>query len=498
MSFVNQIPEWENTGTEPSESLRKGGFAGGYKPPASVFNWFWNRVTKAIAELQGMTPKDIGAANREAGIPIVPATSTDGVNFTATVDGVTELYDGLTIRILPSINSKSTAPYLNVNGLGNIRIAMMSTFNNAAIVPATIDTWLSAMRPVAVTFHQMRSSSTGAVVTQYWIVDWRRPSASGLYGEVPVQNGGWYINSNTTDEDKARAFEAFANLGLAVKSYTSIEQMGLSDADLSATDFSENMNTIVDAINGTAGEIMLQLTSSVCPNLHASLVTKLNADQSTITFSSTHTGWLAIHFCGDRYRPTVVETNMETANHYGNVWACMFNKGGAGNTITPFRTVQETEGFYSPANKPTPADIGASPAIESEDYPGCFYRIVDGEKEWLNPPMLHETAYRTTERFMGVPVYTMLMKGPSMKGSSGTSLTFPIVRNFLSIIGTKGILSDGNVLPHITNEGATVHMRVNPGQNIVSVALSDGLFTSDVYAVVTIKYINSEVATLFI
>lgn len=52
MNFNNTIPDWENEGTAPSENLRTTGFQGGYKPPASVFNYFWSKVTKAITEIQ--------------------------------------------------------------------------------------------------------------------------------------------------------------------------------------------------------------------------------------------------------------------------------------------------------------------------------------------------------------------------------------------------------------------------------------------------------------
>ena len=46
-------------------------------------------------------------------------------------------------------------------------------------------------------------------------------------------------------------------------------------------------------------------------------------------------------------------------------------------------------------------------AVESDDYAGCYYRIIDGETEWINPPMLNEVEYRTTERYLGKPVYTL-------------------------------------------------------------------------------------------
>lgn len=52
LSWDNIFPEWKNKGTEPSAELKNSGFAGGYKPPASIFNWFWGKVMDAIKELQ--------------------------------------------------------------------------------------------------------------------------------------------------------------------------------------------------------------------------------------------------------------------------------------------------------------------------------------------------------------------------------------------------------------------------------------------------------------
>ena len=49
--------------------------------------------------------------------------------------------------------------------------------------------------------------------------------------------------------------------------------------------------------------------------------------------------------------------------------------------------------------------------IESKEYPGCFYRMVNGEEEWINPPMKTGSVYRTTERFKGEPVYVRLVYG---------------------------------------------------------------------------------------
>ena len=64
--------------------------------------------------------------------------------------------------------------------------------------------------------------------------------------------------------------------------------------------------------------------------------------------------------------------------------------------------------IYNTHNKPTPAEIGVAPAVEDSSYPGCYYRMVDGVKEWINPPMAINAEYRTTERFKQYPVWTSI------------------------------------------------------------------------------------------
>lgn len=44
-------------------------------------------------------------------------------------------------------------------------------------------------------------------------------------------------------------------------------------------------------------------------------------------------------------------------------------------------------------------------AVESDTYAGCYFRMVREEVEWLNPPMMIGTEYRTTERYNGKAVY---------------------------------------------------------------------------------------------
>lgn len=64
MEFENRAPEWKNEGKEPGEELKEKGFVAGYKPPASYFNWWWNRISRCIKEiinkLEGISKADVG------------------------------------------------------------------------------------------------------------------------------------------------------------------------------------------------------------------------------------------------------------------------------------------------------------------------------------------------------------------------------------------------------------------------------------------------------
>lgn len=52
MNFEEKIPDWDNVGVEPDAQMKKDGFKAGYKPPAAYFNWFFNRISASVKELQ--------------------------------------------------------------------------------------------------------------------------------------------------------------------------------------------------------------------------------------------------------------------------------------------------------------------------------------------------------------------------------------------------------------------------------------------------------------
>jgi hypothetical protein len=71
------------------------------------------------------------------------------------------------------------------------------------------------------------------------------------------------------------------------------------------------------------------------------------------------------------------------------------------------------------------SDVGAAPATEDATYPGCYYRMVGGVKEWINPPMQIGVEYRTTERYNGKTVYVTAISLGTLpaSGEKGTTYT---------------------------------------------------------------------------
>lgn len=263
IDFQNNSPGWEAEGTEPSSSLKSEGFKTGYKPPAAYFNWFWKRVSKCITELQEKinyvsehgyehptTPgyKHIPAGGAQGQIlrwssdgtaawgtsdsPLVSITSSNGAAYTGTVSGITTLSTGLRLTVTPNRMSTSTAPTLNINGLGAKEMRLRTGYNFGACVPASFAGWISEGKPFSVTYDGT-----------FWVVDMTRPNAQALYGEVPVANGG----TGATTADVARA-----NLG-AAKAKAAVTGTGAITVTLA--DYKDYSYTAVSSFNMTGAAV---------------------------------------------------------------------------------------------------------------------------------------------------------------------------------------------------------------------------------------------------
>ena len=72
-------PVWTNTGTAPSEILKTNGFQTGYKPPAPIFNYMFNKYGVCLTELQTEVEKKSEVGKSLAGQTVSPTNGTSVV-----------------------------------------------------------------------------------------------------------------------------------------------------------------------------------------------------------------------------------------------------------------------------------------------------------------------------------------------------------------------------------------------------------------------------------
>ena len=122
-----------------------------------------------------VTPDQIGAVSSAP----VTANSTNGIAYTATVNGIDSLYVGASFIMLPNRVSASQSVTLNVNNLGAKDVRRRVSSGSSSTASGYNNDWLAANKPVRVMYDGL-----------YWIVDIIQPNASDLMGSVPIAKGG--------------------------------------------------------------------------------------------------------------------------------------------------------------------------------------------------------------------------------------------------------------------------------------------------------------------
>ena len=113
-------------------------------------------------------------------------------------------------------------------------------------------------------------------------------------------------------------------------------------------------------------------------------------------------------------------------------------------------------------------------ATESTDYPGCYYRMVDGAQEWINPPMVVGVEYRTTEKFEGKPVYCQLVYLTNVVDGGTVAVDVPGVDTVLRFFGSRS----GVPLPFISSKDLssvwTNYFSVNRFTDKITITMNAG------------------------
>lgn len=124
----------------------------------------------------------------------IVAHSDDGITYTATVPGITELTVGASFVMIPDKDSKTEYPKLNVNNLGNRYITRKSNVSTGTTYDSDPNItgeegrpfyWLSAETPIRITYH----------ADDGWAADFALISGQEICGSVLIANGGTGANN---------------------------------------------------------------------------------------------------------------------------------------------------------------------------------------------------------------------------------------------------------------------------------------------------------------
>lgn len=121
---------------------------------------------------------------------IAAAESTDGEAYTATVNNFSEFIVGKVIIVIPNMTSQSTAPTLDINGLGAKAIKRRLSGLASMTASGYANTWIYAGKPQMLMYDGT-----------YWIVIGQdQPMGSDIYGSVVLTSPNGTEYSLTVDD----------------------------------------------------------------------------------------------------------------------------------------------------------------------------------------------------------------------------------------------------------------------------------------------------------
>lgn len=186
MSFTNIFSEWAKNGTKaaPSTTLESTGFTGGMKPPASVFNYMWDKIGKAITELQTAVT---GKVSKNQG------TTASGKFLSVGTDGnVTTSDNPANSCVLKWQGTAGSGKMLSVGTDGYVSLVDKSSIRTTATIGTT---WEGSSAPYTQTI-----TVTGVTATN--VVEISLPTNATAaqveaYNSLVLQDGGQSANSIT-------------------------------------------------------------------------------------------------------------------------------------------------------------------------------------------------------------------------------------------------------------------------------------------------------------
>lgn len=106
--------------------------------------------------------------------------------------------------------------------------------------------------------------------------------------------------------------------------------------------------------------------------------------------------------------------------------------------------------------------------------------------EWVNPPMILGTEYRTTERYLGKPVYTMAFSFGALPNASDKDVAMPGTDGTCKIIEIHGYASNEMTLPGVSGVSESLQVTLTGIGN--KAYIKTGTDRSNATATIVAKY----------
>ena len=190
---------------------------------------FWNHV---VARLNGKVEQEefneaierlsasIADIPTDGGLPIV-TTSGSSSAYTATIDGVTELTNGMTIILVPHVNNSANAT-LNINGLGAKNIYHKPINNGSYLNSMTLTTSgyqvkaasLTQYHPVVLTYSKNFGWFADITIPAFGDIIGSASVAKGGTGRQSLTEGSFVVGNGTSSVQLKTPAEALTHMGI--------------------------------------------------------------------------------------------------------------------------------------------------------------------------------------------------------------------------------------------------------------------------------------------
>lgn len=138
----------------------------------------------AVTQCSGTLGVSITGTSYKSNTMVPITTGGTGAAYTATVSGITSLTVGVNFIMLPHVNSTTTDPTLNVNGLGAKPIAQRVTNSTSQSTNLLSSAFLVVNKPVRVVYDGIN-----------WVIDVPRVSPDSIYGQIPATKTNVVVGS---------------------------------------------------------------------------------------------------------------------------------------------------------------------------------------------------------------------------------------------------------------------------------------------------------------